>query len=291
MLKIVQVNFIKKKKKKMSLSGVKVIKSKTITQKPNKNGVKRKITLASLKENVSASSEVIPKLQSTSAPGQKSTLRVPELLLSYTYFLNSHHSCYIRVGYDAESFKLKIVLYKNMIFQEWHFEDWNNLHRNTGAIQKYFQSNEDVGIKNDDAVMAKNIVDPRGSSMTFKLLKRSRGKCIMFQTAAARIKMFQSEWEELFVMMDFLNSVINWCSVVWHEIEQYYNLYYQKCIQLQIIKLPPNEFFIPIPSTFNYCNFSRLFNEIPVLCKNRLQQDLYFNINPTINSNLNTYFS
>lgn len=265
----------------MSLSGVKGITPPTSTQKIKKNGVKRKITLTTLKENVSASSEAIQKLQNTCAPTLKSTLRVPELLLSYTYFLNSQHSCYLRVGYDTESFKLKIVLYKNMIFQEWSFEDWNNLHRNTGTIQNYFQSNDGVEIKNDDAA----------SSMTIRLLKRSRGKCIQFQNVAAKIKIFQSEWEELFVMMDFLNTVINWCSVIWHEIEQYYNIYYQKCIQLQVNRLSPNEFFIPIPSTFNYCNFSRLFNEIPVLCKNRLQQDLYFNINPTINSNLNTYFS
>lgn len=205
----------------------------------------------------------------------KTGISTPALLLSYTYFLNSNHTCYISIGYDVDTFKLKVIVYKNMINQEWMYEDWDYLYKNSTVIQDKFLGNQ----KNDTNLSDYNIkTNVGGNKMSCKvLLLQQDRQAITFKTDTSKITMVLAEWMLFYKILNFLNSVIKMYNSVWYEVEQYYNLYYDRCKQLQVDELPQNEYFIPIPTTYNCCNFSRLFNEIPILCQKKLQQDRYSN--------------
>lgn len=206
----------------------------------------------------------------------KTRRSTPMLLLSYTYFLNPNHTCYISIGYDVETFKLKIILYKNMTNQEWLYEDWDYMYKNSTVIQNKFLE----GIKSDTYSNRQGIgKNDDGNKLSYKVLfLRQDRKVITFKTGAIKITMTSMEWLEFYKILNFLNSVVKMYNTVWYEVEQYYNLYFDRCNQLQVDELPHSEYFIPIPTTYSYCNFSRLFNEIPVLCQKKIQQDRYFNI-------------
>ncbi len=65
---------------------------------------------------------------------------VPDVLLGYTYFLNTNHSSHITIGYDHEDFKMKIILYKNNVFQEMRWDDWMLIFMNKMTIEHHFEN-------------------------------------------------------------------------------------------------------------------------------------------------------
>ncbi len=196
---------------------------------------------------------------------------VPGLLLSYTYFLNTQHTCYISVGYDVETLKLKIILYKNMIYQELKLEDWNLLYKNLTTIQNFFVNNVKEFIINQDGII--EVDEYANNVIAYKLISLKQKNCLMFETKSTKIIIDDSEWKKLYMLSHFLNSISIWCNLVWKEIEQYYHIYYDKCNLLNVDELPASEFFIPTPASYNSCNFSRLFNEISFLCRDKIRRD------------------
>lgn len=58
------------------------------------------------------------------------------------------------------------------------------------------------------------------------------------------------------------------------EIQLYYYKYLEKCIENNVMRLQPNHCFTMENQTqFSYNN-SRIFNELPVICENKLKTDL-----------------
>lgn len=205
---------------------------------------------------------------------------VPNLLLSYIYFLNSSHTCYINIGYDVETFHLKIIIYKKGKLQKWSFSDWQCFYKNLEAIQNFFLTN---GLNNTLEEYNKTSSDMSERKIIFNLSNSKNQKKLIFIEQEEKILLNSEEWKNIYDLATFLNSVILWCKIVWNEIEMYYNEYYKKCKLLQVFILPPEEFFLPLPSPYSYCNYSRLFSEIPVFCRTRLKNDLN-----TLTSNTNS---
>lgn len=205
---------------------------------------------------------------------EKKFVIVPELLLSYTYFLNDQHSCYICIGFDIETFKLKIILFKNTIFLMLCYQDWKNITNNIELIKKHFELGN-YALENPVYGELPKAV----GFCTIKLSQRNNEKCLTVVSGDGLKKIIiitQSEWEHLYELYPFLNSVISWYNKVESEVESYYNIYVSKCFEKKKIQLAYEDFFIPNQAEgYNYYNYSRLFSEIPILCKSKLSNDYY----------------
>lgn len=206
------------------------------------------------------------------------SIQVPNLLLSYTYYLNNSHTTSISVGLDTEDFKLKIILYKNGLHHALNYEDWFLLYKNNNHIEAHF---------NGEKTIAKNIDGSCG--IRYKLSTRASSKCLTLHqyqqniNKSKKIHINADEWKILNSLSSFLNSIITWFIYSSNDAQLYYEQYVAKCIELNTLKLDSQYFFMPPALTSStptahpvyYCNYSRLFHEIPILCNPKLINDLY----------------
>lgn len=200
----------------------------------------------------------------------KKSVFVPNLLLSHTYFLNDQHTCYLSIGYNAETFKPEIILFKNTVFHILEAESWTSvIFNNLQTIKKHFSGENNISF----AELPKTI-----GNCDVKLTCRNNERSILFTNGSKKIVLNQDEWERCSSLLLFLQSMITWSEVVWPDVARYYNLYLLKCIDRKTYSLHLNDFFIPPLIGYNYFNFSRLFNELPILCKNKIMNDYYVNI-------------
>lgn len=197
---------------------------------------------------------------------KKSTVcSVPDLLLAYTYFLNEQHTCYINVGYNIDDFTLNVCLYKNGVFHILYFGEWSLLNANMITI-KHHISSEDTGIEYIELPKLDT------STISFKLSHRKFEKCLIISgTNSKKIILNVKECEKLCELIPYLTSMVNWYAVTGNEIKNFYRQYLERCIERGLFKLSWTDFFLTDQQTgFTYYNYSRLFNEIPVLCKNKI---------------------
>lgn len=191
---------------------------------------------------------------------------VPELLLSYTYFLNAEHTSYISVGLDTNNFKMKIILFKNGIYHNLQWEDWSLLYVNINVIQNHFN-----GYGVDFLELPKTPSD----IIHYKLSSRITEKCLILTGDNKKVVIKLKEWMSLYNLMPFINSIVTWYIHTAHDVEIFYHQYLLKCIEVKSFKLEAQHFFIPSTSaTYYQCNYSRLYQEIPLLCQNKIIIDL-----------------
>lgn len=192
-------------------------------------------------------------------------MEVPDLLLAYTYFLNSSHTCHLSIGYDTQNFNLKIILFKNNMFHTFGWSDWNILYGYTETIKKFL----------DHKHKADLIELPQTNGSTqFKMTIRGSKKCFMSVQNNKKIVLDVSECSKLLSHLQYINSIASWYNVTVNQIQNYYDHYLQICIDNNILQLLPHHFFLIGEEVNNFCNGSRIFNEIPVLCFNKLRTDL-----------------
>lgn len=195
----------------------------------------------------------------------KSNLVVPNLLLSYTYFLNDNHSCHISIGYDVNDFTFKIILFKNNMFHTLLWDDWRLLFGNSMIIQNHINSTYEPNLV--------ELPKLNGNSL-FKITVRNNEKCLMSVQYNKKIVLNDIEWRNLYLLMPFINSIATWYSITWNEIQIFYNRYLETCIKRNVLVLQPNEFYEAGEKYHTYFNESRIFNELPVLCCFKLRDDL-----------------
>jgi len=193
---------------------------------------------------------------------------IPDLLLSYVYFLNEWKTSSIIIGYDAESFGPKMFLLKEKQYQTLSWDDWHFFYNYSCTIQQYFN---DVDIEKTGQMV-------NGKCQRFKLSLYKGKKHVIFIENSSKIKLNACEWERLWSLAPLLHSIFSWYMLTEKEISSYYILYLQKCILQNCSKLDYKDFFTPMHQNNNYCNYSRLFNELGILCKNKLINDLYYTL-------------
>lgn len=189
---------------------------------------------------------------------------VPDLLLSYTYFLNSCHTCHLTVGYDTEDFCAKIVLFKNNRINIWDVMDWNNILSNSDMVESFFF--------NDQHELDFIEMPQYGGNVNFKLSTRNDNKCLISSHLNRKIVLYKDECSMLISLFPYLNSIMSWYNVTSVEIKKYYDRYLQICIDNNVLKLTPDQFFITGEQSFY--NSSRIFNELPILCRKKIFNDL-----------------
>ena len=198
----------------------------------------------------------------------KENVIVPNLLLSQTYFLNDEHTCYLSIGFDTESFKPAIVLLKNTVFHQMCVETWTTaVYNNWETIKNHFMGQT-------------NILElPKTTSdCSVKLTSRGGQQRIVFTHGCKKIILNSEEWSRAEELLSFLQTVINWSETVWQQIADYHHIYMMKCCGQNSYALAAVDFFIPPVTGYNFFNYARLFNEIPILCRQQLINNYYLEV-------------
>lgn len=209
-------------------------------------------------------------LKSAGIKIKKIVMEIPDLLLAYTYFLDKCHSTHITVGYDNENFTLRIILYKNSMFHTLLEDDWNVLFKNSQIIDDHFSNK----LEADFAELPHT-----SKAVQFKLSIRKEKKCLISVENNKKLILNAFEWKKLNEFIPYINSIVKWYSFTKMEIQRYYDRYLQLCIENNIYQLLPQHFFVTSEQSHYYYNSSRIFYEMPIICKEKLRNDLcqYYN--------------
>ena len=194
----------------------------------------------------------------------KDDIVVPELLLSYTYFLNDSHTCFMTIGYDVNDFKLKIVVYKNKICICLGIDDWIILYKNAETIDGFF---------NNKFLSNFYELPKSGTGIEFKLSIRKNIRQLIIANKK-KILLDDAEWKKLYNWLPYLTSIATWYDMTSLEIQNYYQQYLQLCIQNKVFSLFPQHFFLTGSQNNCFYNNSRLFQELPIFCNLKLKNDI-----------------
>lgn len=198
--------------------------------------------------------------------------KLPNLVLSYTYFLDDIQNSSISVGYDSNLFIPTILLVKNTkCFKVIEFSVYVNIYTLREEINKFFNGDK-------SAIIHKN---------EFFVLSRNDPKTITIRDCNGKIMLNEKQWSRLYKLMPFLTSVANYQNRTAYLVADYYESYLKQCLIHKVLKLdnPPN---IPYEIESNTINYSRLFHEIPILCETKLFDDYFKNvIQESINTSIN----
>lgn len=205
---------------------------------------------------------MLNKVKSVNKLIKKKMATIPNLLLSHTYFLNDQHTCYLNIGYDVNTFETTIILFKNTMFHKLSAEMWTTtIFNNLSTINNHFSCENNISFAE---------LPKMEGNCDVKLTCRNNERRIMFTSGGKKIVLNSKEWERCSSLSSFLQSIIIWSEAVWTDVANYYYLYVAKCFDRGTHSLQIQDFFIPPVTGYNYFNYSRLFNEIPVLCKQKI---------------------
>lgn len=224
----------------------------TSTVKPRKNKKQQKYIPTKLNKYVDDDIVIATQLK-------------PNLLLAYTHFLNGFDK-HISIGYNADTFQPAINITHNPISTiALTTMDWTHLRTNAKDISNCFSSKSCAYFKCD--------------SITISVIHSSHNddNIIIFQhliNTSNCITLNELEWMQINSLLDFYKSIYDWLTLYSLNIICYYNQYIKHCADKQDYMLHTSEFFTidDIPkTTFNQF---RLFYEIPLMCKKKLQLDV-----------------
>lgn len=181
-----------------------------------------------------------------------------QLLLSYTYFFDEKYAKYISIGFNIADFKPNIII--NHIGEAsvtLDLVDWICIFiAKQQEIDEAFKSDK---LENKKFSCAKNLnVQLNGKLQVLKIDNNS---------------FTYDEWKILHELNDYIQCVMFWCKQLTADVKNYYNLYVAKCVEKYVYRLDITEFFVP-PDSISRCNFSRMFYELPILCKEKLKNDI-----------------
>lgn len=173
---------------------------------------------------------------------RKSAVPGEQVLLNYTYYLDGCQNRKIVLGFDPSNFEAKIIFHLHGRFPvSTNYSGWcavfdhiNKLKEETGEF-----------LPENQFGLSKKYKIPVGEGS------------IQLQTL---------ELLKLYEMMRFFNIVMYHNNSASESVKEYYNGYVTKCREKNTIKLPDEDFFIPLRASYVHVNYSRLFYEIPIFC-------------------------
>ena len=203
------------------------------------------------------------------------------LLLSYIYSINSNFSKLITVGFDPNCFVARVILNdvnndKIVIdSDEWYllFGKQRNIN---DTISQLSSSGNFITPKEHDKTSLIVLSDTlmisieKDGAISVKICQRSN-----ISLSLSMVTLTQNEWEQLNNCMEFINLVITHYRSCTPIIKMYFDIYVDKCIQQEKSALDSADyFFFNDVNNVNKINYSRLFHEIPSLCKDQIHNRL-----------------
>lgn len=183
-----------------------------------------------------------------------------QLLLQYSYYLNKSATKEALIGFDKDSFQARVLLQDNVTKTVLEFtpENWE-------FVGECLESSspECFGTTGDKIWNIYSI----GESVC------NEDRCIAIKNVPYDRKILFNR-EELTILlqyMPYLRRMLKHYNEKWGIVKQYYSAYLMKCFVADTLALKLKKFFKFEMSALNYF---RLFNEIPVICRDKLLCDL-----------------
>lgn len=192
----------------------------------------------------------------------------PALLLQYSYYLNQEATKCVTIGIDPYTFVPKMIIFSPTLRKGVNLSctEWAYLHTSYQGVRDF------LTYKKDRAWFSTNNIALRSmtSKTNIRLIKLRNNP-----TPSHKINLNFIEWENLKGLTSYLNALMEKFIQISPMVSDYYDTYISKCHELNQEYLPPHEFFEPQNGQIRNFNSFRLFNEIPVLCEEKMHEDLF----------------
>lgn len=192
---------------------------------------------------------------------------VPNLLLSYTYSLNTAHTKSISIGFDVQTFEERIILDDTFgDFIELTSLDWYSIFVKLQKLNNI--THQMINTKSGNCEKSKLNVS---RNLQFQIKKDANDIYIdVIKVKDAEKHTITLDFEEylnFYALTDFIHMVVTYNRSTSALISAYFDLYVAKCVELNTFVLTPHHYFTP-PNYIGHStiNYSRLFNEFSFLC-------------------------
>jgi hypothetical protein len=204
--------------------------------------------------------------EETQAPIAIRVAANPKYLLSSSYKIFDKE---ITVGFGVLDLETKVViLNEKRGFLELNKSQWNEVSLRCNEVWKSLASSPSK----------KTVINfTTNESLRFKISRKNGVTTITLENLNKdmKIKMDIYEFENLVKLRNLITWTIGRYTCFNDQVKGFYDRYVETCFSMNVENLSVMEFFIPIHDTSSI-DFLRLFNEIPVLCENKIQKDLFF---------------
>lgn len=202
---------------------------------------------------------------------------LPTLLLQYSYYLNNNATKCVNIGLDTFTFAPRMILFNPTQQKGVHLTsaEWTHLHTT------YQDGCDFLTYKTNTAWFSTpNISIKSYTSNTNVRLIKLQNK----SSGCRKVSLNFIEWENLKRLTTYLNQLMNKFIEISPAVAEYYELYLQQCRTLGKAQLTYENYFtttartghdndnVSVPPAFNS---HRLFTEIPIVCGERLFDDVH----------------
>lgn len=194
---------------------------------------------------------------------QLDRIGVPTLLCQYTYFLNSEFNKVLLIGFENQTFRPTIYITSLVKSEQLHFsyEEWACVTACIKYCAKFLNGSSDVVWYSSNSLVIESII-----SDGERLIKISN-----FDNTIGAIELNLEEFKIIEQYSAYLSRIFKHYSEYWFDVEIYYRTYVFKCMTSAKRQLDITNYFSPRNRCLNYF---RIFNELPIVCKAKLDADL-----------------
>lgn len=198
---------------------------------------------------------------------EKGECEIPTFLLQYSYYLNRSATKQIILGFGPDSFKpyVALISFHEKKFLYFSASYWNFFVEHVHDCEEYLNKNAEIcSASSNDCVFEINKVTLDDNNDTRQI-------SITNVNFNCKIILNLEELSVLNQLIPFLSRMMNHFEEKWGFVKEFYRAYLLKCFIGDTDHLILKQFFkIESPAI----NYFRLFNEIPVLCRDKLKTDL-----------------
>lgn len=188
---------------------------------------------------------------------------IPALLCQYTYFLNSESSKLFLIGFNRNTFSPTICITSLLTYEQisFSYEEWTCVRACIKYCLKFLEGNSDVAWYSSHSLVIESSTNDNK-----RFIKISNLDC-----AASSIELNFEEFKIIEQLAPFISRIFKHYTEHCFDLEVYYRTYVLKCMTSNRPRLGNEHYFSP----GNRClNYFRIFHEIPVLCKTKLEIDM-----------------
>lgn len=192
---------------------------------------------------------------------------VPNLLLNYTYALNTRHTKFICTGFDTSTFKEKIILNDvNGDFIELSSLDWYSIFVKLQKLNS--MAHQMITTQTECPVQSKIIVS---KTLRFQIRQDINDFHVTISKSnndkKSTIKFDYEEYANFYAQSEFVHLVVTYNRSASPLISDYFKSYILKCLEFNTLFLTSQYYFTPYDYiSHNSINYSRLFHEFSFLC-------------------------
>lgn len=250
----------KKNKNKKQISSIKRVnlKIKKIKQSPKKPKVCRQKKKSTPRNIVSESPPCNLPLHFR-----------PNLLLQLVYFLNDTGTKNVTIGFDPmNDFRLTIILASNYSFVVMTSVDWFTFLLNIPEVHNFFHDiSQDncTTFKTTRNILLSKHKGPNDRRLQIEDFPRLRANNVIFLS--------DEEFNRCLALDSYFQPLIKQLQMYPQMISEYYSLYIYHCQTSKKETLLESDYFLPRANENSLDSF-RLFKEIPIYCRSKLDTDL-----------------